>query len=67
MTFVKYNIDESMLDDKHLNRKGFQILLGTLKFVLFGIVPQIYVYERKNNNRGNRNPRFNRKQYGGRY
>ena len=68
MPLVKYKIDENMLDDdKHLNRKGFQIMLGTLKYVLFGIIPQIYVYERKNNHRGNRNPHFNKNQNGGRY
>ena len=62
MSLVKYKMDESMLEDeKHLKKNGFQILLGTLKYVLFGILPQIYVYEQKNNNRGNRNPRFNKK------
>ena len=58
MPLVKYKIDENMLeDDKHLNTEG----------VLFGIIPQIYVYEWKNNHRGNRNPHFNKNQNGGRY
>ena len=51
MTVFKYKIDESMLvDEKHIDKKGLHILLGALKYVLFDIIPQVKVYERRDNN-----------------
>ena len=53
---VNYRISEKMLDDeKHVNKKGFSVLLGTLKYVLFGIVPIIY------DSKPRRGGRFNRR------
>ena len=58
LSLFKYKADANMLDDeKHLNRKGFQIMLGALKYVLFDIVPQRPAYDKKPNYRDNRNRR----------
>ena len=43
-TMNNSNINNKMLkDEKHLSVKGFKKLLCNLKYVLFGIIPYIYI------------------------
>ena len=49
-----------LYDEKHLDRNGFKIFLGNIRFVLFNMIPRIYVtnnyigYNQRNNQRASR-------------
>ena len=55
INFMKYEVDRSFLmDEKHLNKSGFYILLNAVKYVLLGVVPTFIRKGRAGNNRYNR-------------
>ena len=54
-----------LYDEKHLNRNGFKIFLGNIRFVLFNMIPHVYIMKNYNgyNQRSQRVSRYNMHNY----